>query len=244
MSDPSLESLQKIRQNLDSLNQRIEAACTRAHRSVSDVRLIAVTKYASIEHVVTLLMCGHQVLGENRPQQLIERSRHFQQTEVTSNPIEWHLIGQLQSNKIRSVLPDAAMIHSVESLSQLQRIGRIAGELSLTPNVLLQVNVSGEQTKSGFEPETLRAEWEQLTAVPNIAIQGLMTMAPLTEDSEAIRLTFRGLCELRNELRALGSQVELPELSMGMSHDFEIAIEEGATLIRVGSAVFDGVSAA
>lgn len=211
---------------------RIAAACGRSGRAASSVRLVAVTKYAPIEAVQELISLGHRDFGENRPQQLLERSA------VLPDDVTWHLIGPLQRNKARKVLPVATMIHSVESLRLLEALERLAEELSVRPRLLLEVNVSGEATKHGFSPAELRAAWSQITKLKRLDIAGLMTMAPDTDDPETVRPYFRLLRELRDELAAIGP-FSLPELSMGMSGDFEVAIEEGATLVRLGSVLFD-----
>jgi len=236
----------QLRENLTSLEQRIRAACTRAGRLRSDVQLVAVTKSVSLSVAMALHRCGQRHLGENRPQQLVERARAMQEKGASSQTLEaphWHLIGQLQSNKIRSVLPWTTMIHSVDSFRQLQRISRVAEELSFCPRVLLQVNISGEASKSGFDPNVIRSEWRNLLRVSHVELAGLMTMAPLTEEEADIRHSFRGLRELRDELREMTPEWPGTELSMGMSHDFEIAIEEGATLVRIGSLLFAGCGA-
>lgn len=222
---------EQFRQNLERVQGRIDAACERVGRKPDDIRLIAVTKYAPLAYIAPLLDLGVLDLGENRPQQLVERA-------IMLPNARWHLIGQLQRNKVRSVLPHAALIHSVDSLRLLQRIGDIAGELGLTPRVLLQVNVSGESAKQGFRPDDLRRDWQACLHVPHVEIEGLMTMAPLSDDPGDARPTFRGLRLLRDEL---ARDAPLPILSMGMSHDMEVAIEEGATMVRVGSAVFEGL---
>ena len=224
----------QLHENLARVRDQIEAACDRSGRNAESVQLVAVTKYTPHEVVSELVSLGHHILGENRPQQLIERA------EQLSNDVNWHLIGQLQRNKVRSVLPHADLIHSVDSIKLLRRIDQIASELDLRPKVLLQVNVSGEDSKSGYSAETLKSQWEEITGFNQLKITGLMTMAPLTDDQTLIRNTFARLCELRDELNAHNEQLELTELSMGMSGDFEIAIEEGATLIRLGSALFAG----
>lgn len=199
------------------------------------MKLVAVTKYAEVAWVRDLVALGQLVLGENRPQQLVERAG------VLAGAT-WHLIGHLQRNKVRAVLPHVACIHSIDSLKLLARIGEIAGELGLAPEVLLEVNVSGEASKDGFTPDTVRAEWTALRSVPNVRITGLMTMAPLADDPEAARPTFRRLHALRDELQSAGGP-RLPELSMGMSGDFSTAIEEGATMVRIGSRLFEGLEA-
>lgn len=234
--------LARLTSNLHGLELRIQDACQRSDRQRESVQLVAVTKSVPLATIAALVQCGPALLGENRPQQLVERARVLQMEKDSGNrpPVQWHLIGQLQRNKIRSVLPWTSLIHSVESPSQLQQIGRIAGELSLRPRVLVQVNVSGEESKSGFSPASVREAWEGLTQIGNVDLAGLMTMAPLTDDQAVIRDSFRGLRELRDELQLRTPHIPLQELSMGMSHDFEIAIEEGATFIRVGSLLFEG----
>jgi len=231
-----------LNRNLTQLQQRILAACQRSGRPEKSVQLVAVTKMVPPDVVEALVQLGVKEFGENRPQQLVERSAALAES-CPGNALHWHLIGPLQSNKIRSVIPRAALIHSVDSVELLNRISRIAGELGLTPRVLLQVNVSGEESKGGFEPDTLRPLWPKIEQTPHVQICGLMTMAPLTDDLDVIRSTFRGARSLRDELQSSASaHVNLQELSMGMSNDFEIAIEEGSTLIRVGSSLFEGVS--
>lgn len=231
MSDPISHQLQA---NLRRVDELIAAACEKSGRTASDVQLVAVTKYTSLEVVERLVELGHVHLGENRPQQLIERS------ELLSDSVQWHLIGQLQRNKVRAVLPHVTLIHSVDLLRLLLHIDQVAEELNLKPRVLLQVNVSGEASKSGMSPDELRASWDELVACQNVSIQGLMTMAPLTDDVEVVRRTFAGLRELRDELRERKNGESLNHLSMGMSSDYEIALQEGATLIRLGSTIFSG----
>ncbi|WP_437205374.1 YggS family pyridoxal phosphate-dependent enzyme [Planctomicrobium sp. SH664] len=236
----------RIALNLAGIRERIAAACARVGRAPDEVRLVAVTKYSPLAAIQALTSLGHVDLGENRPQQLMERAQALAAGETSdlssaaAAPIRWHLIGQLQRNKVRAVLPYVALIHSVDSLKLLERISQIAGELQLQPRVLLQLSLAGEETKSGFTAAELRAEWSQLSALPHVQLSGLMTMAPLTEDHDLIDRTFRSLRELRDELQAGSPQLKLTELSMGMSGDFEQAIEAGATLIRIGSTLFAG----
>lgn len=227
-----------IQKNLADVRADIRKACLRVGRDPGEVRLVAVTKYAEWEWVEALAN-SHLVFGENRPQQLSERQAKMPNAE-------WHLIGQLQRNKAKLAVEHATVIHSVDSLRLLQRISVVAEELGRQPQVLLQVNVSGEESKSGFTPTQLRADWPNVvTCHKQVELAGMMTMAPASDIPEDARTTFRALTELRNELAATPEATEqgirLPELSMGMSGDFEVAIEEGATLIRVGSRLFDGL---
>lgn len=179
---------------------------------------------------------GQTDLGENRPQQLVERAGKLKRRAT------WHLIGHLQTNKAKLVLPVAPWIHSIDSVKLLTLIDRLAGELSWRPKLLLEVNVTGETTKQGFVPDELRAGWPSVLACRHVDVVGLMTMAPASEDPESARPAFRQLRELRDELRVPSSaELPLPHLSMGMTGDFEVAIEEGATFVRIGSALFDGL---
>lgn len=225
---------QQLQQNLARVQARIAAACRRVGRDPADVELVAVTKSAPLDWIRHLPELGVRKLGENRPQQLVERAAQV-------SGVEWHLVGHLQRNKVRSVLPHTALIHSVDSLRLLQRISDVAGELQQTVRVLLQVNVSGEASKQGLAPEELLQAWPAFDAVPHVEIAGLMAMAPLADDPEAARPTFRGLRELRDRLVRLPGEPRLPTLSMGMSHDMDVAVEEGATVVRIGSALFEGL---
>ena len=232
MSDPAA----RIASNLQAIQERVQEAADRSGRVSDDVRIVAVTKYAKLPWVQALADLGFNRLGESRPQQLVER------TSQVEGAVDWHLIGHLQRNKVRMVLPHVRMIHSVDSLRLARRIDEIAGETSLKPSVLLETNVSGEASKDGFSVEELTSAWSELAALENLQIAGLMTMAPASEDPEAARSVFQALRGLRERLAAgTSTSGTLPELSMGMSGDFEIAIEEGATLIRIGSALFQGL---
>jgi len=228
-----LRSMTMLEENLQYVRGRIADAASRVGREAGDVQLVAVTKYAEPEWVRALAKL-HPVFGESRPQQLAERVPQFDPS------VTWHLIGQLQRNKVRMTLPLCSLVHSGESVRLLDRIELVAGELVLQPAVLLQVNVSGEASKAGFTPDDLRRLAEKLPAYESLTIDGLMTMAPATSNPESTRAVFAGLRELRDELAA-STGLALAELSMGMSGDYEIAIEEGATIVRVGSRLFDGL---
>lgn len=226
-----------IAENLKQIEEKIDAACERAGRDRSTVRLIAVTKYAELDWVRALIDLGVTTLGESRPQQLVERAQ-----QLDSN-IEWHLIGHLQRNKIRRVLPHVSIIHSVDSLRLTQAIDRIAGELNLRSQILLEVNVSCEATKDGWKTDELVSSIFELNVCQNVDIKGLMTMAPRMDDEAKTRQLFGRLRELAGQLgEGNGNRLNLNELSMGMSGDFECAIAEGATMIRIGSALFNGLA--
>lgn len=226
---------QKIGENLEFIQTAIESATRRSGRPAGSVELVAVTKYAEKEWVQALIDLGVRSLGESRPQQLARRADEF------SDGIHWHLIGHLQRNKVDMVLPVTTLIHSVDSLRLLRKISASADRAGRTQSVLLEVNVSGETAKDGLSPDSLREQWHEFRSLPGIQIDGLMTMAPRSADPESTRPVFRSLRELRDELAADGD-CPLAELSMGMSGDFEVAIEEGATLVRIGSSLFDGLT--
>lgn len=227
----------RIRQNLARVRVRMDEAGRRAGRDPAEVTLIAVTKYASEAAVRALYDLGHRDFGESRPLQMASRAEHF------PDDVRWHLIGHLQRNKANRVAPCVCRIHSVDSLRLLQRLDEIAIEEQRRVSILLEVNVSGEASKDGYTPNALLMEWPQFASAKQLDIVGLMTMAPLTADSAGVRAVFRGLRRLRDELAERGPW-PLPELSMGMSGDYEIAIEEGATHIRIGSALFEGCESA
>lgn len=230
--------LNQLKQNLDAIHDQMRLACDRAGRNCGDVRLVAVTKYAEWPWVEALSQL-HQTFGENRPQQLAER-------QALLPDCKWHLIGQLQRNKVKLALQHASMIHSIDSLKLLERVAHVAAELKLRPEILIEVNLSHETTKAGFTEDELRRDWSQIMSFsPAVQIAGFMTMAAESEDPEDARPTFKALRLLRDALqqtdasRAIG--LELRELSMGMSGDFVPAIEEGATMVRIGSRIFQGL---
>ena len=228
----------QLTQNLNAIQTQLRAACDRAGRSVDEVRLVAVTKYAEWLWVESLSQL-YQTFGENRPQQLAER-------QALLPNCEWHLIGQLQRNKVKLALQHASMIHSIDSLKLLERVAQVAAELQRQPKVLIEANLSQESTKSGFTADELRRDWSQIVSFsPTVQVVGFMTMAAESEDPEDARPTFRSLRQLRDELRrtdtSLAAGLELRELSMGMSGDFVPAIEEGATMVRIGSRIFAGL---
>ncbi len=227
----------QVAENYRNVMERVARACKRAGRSPADVTLIAVTKSADVPWIQALVDLGAHDLGESRPQQLIERA------ERITGPVRWHLIGHLQRNKVRQVLPVVSMIHSIDSPRLLTRVDELAGELQLSPKVLLEVNISGENSKGGFTSKEIVEAWETILSCRHVRISGLMTMAPLVDNPQEIRPVFRGLRELRDRLRdASPPEITLPELSMGMSNDYEAAVEEGATMIRVGSSLFEGIA--
>ncbi len=217
--------------NLAKIQENIRAACARSGRDVADVTLIAVTKTFSADRVREVFDAGQIDVGENRLQEAESK------IPLLPASMRWHYIGQLQRNKVRKVLPLFAMIHSIDSLRLAQYTNEVARELGLFPRVFLQVNHAAEESKAGFSLETLRSQWETLLDLDRLEIVGLMTVPPAVDDPEESRPWFAALRDLRDEL-SRGMSSKLPYLSMGMSGDYVVAIEEGATHIRVGSAIF------
>lgn len=223
--------MQSITDNLALIHRRMSEAAVRAGRDPGSVRLVAVSKTHPAEAVIDATAAGQRVFGESRVQEARDK--------IPACPagLEWHFIGHLQKNKVRQALPLFSLLHSIDSLQLAQAVDRIAGETSKKAAVLLEINIAGETTKHGFTPDELRKEFAGLSKLRGIRISGLMTMAPYSDDPEDARPVFRALRKLRDGLQQEHG-VSLPELSMGMSGDFEPAIEEGSTLVRVGTAIF------
>ncbi|MFM8810117.1 MAG: YggS family pyridoxal phosphate-dependent enzyme [Chthoniobacterales bacterium] len=223
--------MDQIAANLGTIREQIAAAAEKSGRNPSDIRLVAVCKTHPAGAVAAAVAAGQRVFGESRVQEAREKS------PACPPGLDWHFIGHLQKNKVRQALPLFSFFHSIDSPALAQAIDRIAGQTGKPVEGLLEVNVSGEETKHGFTPDELRKEFAALAKLPHLRIRGLMTMAPYSENPEDARPYFRALGELRDELQSSHNH-PLPELSMGMSGDFEPAIEEGATLVRVGSSIF------
>lgn len=220
-----------IAANLEAVRARVAAAASKAGRAEDAVELLAVSKTFPVEAIREAAEAGQRLFGENRVQEALAKIPQLPST------LRWHLIGRLQSNKVRKILPVVEAIHSVGSLELARDINRIAGELGLFPKVYLEINVGAEASKHGFSPDEARAQLQDLYSLNRLAIQGLMCIPPFTPDAGESRPYFVQLRALRDEMQKAGG-APLPGLSMGMSHDFEIAIEEGSTIVRVGSAIF------
>ena len=225
---------------LEAVEERLASACRRAGRSRADVTLVAVTKSVSPEVAAALLELGVGDLGESRPQELWRKAAALPQS------VRWHLVGHLQRNKVERTVPLVHMIHSADSGRLLDVLDQAAAGQKTQQQplpVLLEVNASGEERKHGFAPTDLPGLASRILACQHLLVVGLMTMAAWEEDPERCRPTFAALRELRDRLRAvLGPAHPLPHLSMGMSNDFAVAVEEGATLVRIGTALFEGVA--
>jgi PLP dependent protein len=220
-----------IAQNFAAVRERIAAACARVSRDPKAVMLVAVSKGHPPESIRAAAEAGHMVFGENRIQEAKAK------IPLCPGRVRWHMIGHLQSNKARDAVNLFEMIESVDSLSLATEINKWAEKSAKTMPILLEVNIAGESSKFGYNPEALLAELMQLNALPKIELHGLMTMAPWTQEAEKVRPVFRRLRELKEKCeQTLGAP--LPHLSMGMSGDFEAAIEEGATIVRLGTVLF------
>lgn len=238
----------KIAKRIEYLQETINAACARADRDPNDIELVVVTKSATIDAIKEVIRLGFADLGENRVQQLkrvsAEIAEFLQTGDGGSNlpdEVRWHMVGHLQRNKVRQVLPITSLIHSVDTLRLAEEINTSAAKLNLCPKVLLQVNTLNEAQKYGVPVGAATHLAEQIETLSNLKLIGLMTMAPLTRNKDVIRACFVRARELFIEMRGekiVGSQ--FTELSMGMSSDYELAIEEGATVLRIGSAIFAG----
>lgn len=220
-----------IVENLAVLRRKIEETCKRSSRKSEDVKLIAVSKYFGVDKIIEAKNCGLTDFGENRAQELTLKF------EKLGNEVVWHFIGTLQKNKVKYAVKTAELIHSVDSLELLEEINQRAEKLDKVQNILLEVKTSEEESKSGLETENeILSLVKRCSELKNIQLKGFMTMAPLTDDTKIIRKSFADLRNLKDKINNKG--YNLTELSMGMTSDFEIAIEEGSTMIRVGSAIF------
>jgi pyridoxal phosphate enzyme (YggS family) len=220
-----------IAENLERVREQIVSAAANSGRSADDVELVAITKMHPAEKVREAIEAGQTLFGESRVQEARAKI-----PELSSN-VRWHFVGHLQKNKVRQALPLFEMIHSVDSLALAQDVNRIAEEEGLYPRVLLEVNVAGEGSKFGFAPDILREQMEALLALPRLSIEGLMCIPPLAGEEEDSRKFFVQVRKLRDSLEK-EFNMKLPQLSMGMTQDFAIGIDEGATLVRVGTAIF------
>lgn len=237
MATPDLRG--RLAENLSRIRSRMAEAARRSGRAADAVRLVAVTKYVDAERAAWLPAAGCCELGESRPQSLWTKA-----AAIGESPVRWHLIGHLQRNKIRRTLPWVSWIHSIDSPRLLDALQQEAEAAPAPIHMLLEVNVTGESAKTGFAPADLLPLADHLDRWPRLHIQGLMTIARQGSDADAARRDFARLRALRDAMQArCPPHLQLRELSMGMSDDYEIAIEEGATLVRVGRAVWEGLLA-
>lgn len=220
-----------VAENVREIRSRIEAAAARAGRDSSRVLLLAASKNRTPEEVRAAFAAGVEAAGENRVQELLAKAGELPETA------EWHFIGHLQRNKVRQVVGLARLIHSVDSVRLAREIDRRAAEAGMEQRVLVQVNVAGEESKSGVPPGDALGFVEEIGRLGNVRVVGLSTIAPMAADPAGVRWVFRGLAELAGELAGAGA-IDCEVLSMGMTGDFEVAVEEGSTCVRIGTGIF------
>ena len=222
-----------IQQNYLSIKDRIKAACKRAGRDENEVLLIAVSKTRTCSEINEAAKAGAYVFGENKPQELRDKANSL------SLLYRWHMIGHLQTNKIKYVIENAGLIHSIDSYKLAEAVNKEAKKRGIVADILVQVNIAGEDTKFGVAPEEVETLIRQIALLENVKIRGLMTVPPFVEDPEDNRIHFRNMRQLFIDIKQKNiDNVDMNELSMGMTGDFEVAIEEGATMVRVGTGIF------
>lgn len=220
-------------ENYLAVEEKAKEACRRAGRSRDEVTLIAVSKTKPMSMIEELLPLGVVDFGENKVQELTAKE------EALPSHIRWHMIGHLQRNKVKYIVDKAFLIHSVDSLRLAETVSQEAGKKGVTANILIEVNVAGEDSKFGVRPEETAALAEAISKLPNISVKGLMTIAPFVENAEENREVFRNLRKLSVDIEEKKfNNVTMAVLSMGMTGDYEVAIEEGATMVRVGTGIF------
>jgi pyridoxal phosphate enzyme (YggS family) len=220
-----------IAENIQNIRQRIDSACLRAKRTPDEVTLIAVAKTFGSGEILEAVQAGAKDIGENFVQEMSQKL-----IDIQDNSIRWHFIGHLQTNKIKYIIDTVYLIHSVDSLRLGKELSSQAGKHGKKVNILVEVNTSNEESKFGVTPDSAPALVKELSLLPHLHLMGLMTIGPFLPDPEESRPAFRTLREVRDALQKEG--MALPHLSMGMTNDFEVAIEEGSTMVRIGTAIF------
>lgn len=230
----NVSATETVAERVRLVRAAIHRAEARSTRGPSSVRLVAVTKSVPVERMREGIEAGLSIFGENRLQEA-----QAKMAALASAPVRWHFIGHLQRRKVRAVIGRFELIHSVDTVELAGEINRRAGDAGLCQDILLEVNIGGEPTKSGFQPDALIGMIPELAGLSHVHIKGLMAIPPLAAEAELARPYFRSLREVARQIGQLRlPSVEMAELSMGMSNDYEVAIEEGATLVRVGTALF------
>jgi pyridoxal phosphate enzyme (YggS family) len=225
----------KIAEALEQVRQRIDAAASRAGRDASQITLVAVSKTRSVEEILEAVGAGAVDLGENYVQELVAKREELERRQV---PVRWHFIGHLQRNKAKFLTPFCHLIHAVDDLELARELDRRAAQHDRKQAVLLEVNIAGEQTKFGVAPEEAAALAEGVAALPNLQLRGLMAMTPLGASADEAARLYAQVRELAEQLGRNLPPGSMGELSMGMTQDFEVAVEQGATLVRIGTAIF------
>lgn len=222
-----------IKENIAKVQENIKNACIKSSRDVSEVTLIAVSKTKPVEAIYEAMACGMKDFGENKVQEMCDK------IETINEPLNWHLIGHLQTNKVKYIIGRTCLIHSVDSLHLAEKIQDEAAKKNVHADILVQVNVANETTKFGLSTNETIDMIEQIAKLPNVHIQGLMTIAPFVDDPEDNRQIFREMKQLSVDIKGKNiDNVNMNILSMGMTGDYEVAIEEGATMVRVGTGIF------
>ncbi len=221
-----------ISENIERVKEKINESARKAGRSPDEVKLILVSKTVSVDKVQEAYEAGAKQFGENKVQELIKKK------PLLPQDIQWHFIGHLQTNKVKDIAGQAVLIHSLDSMHLAKEIEKNSGKRNIISEVLFEVNISGEQSKFGFKPEELEDKVGEITRFAHIKSKGLMTIGPQTEDLGLIRSSFRKLTTLRDRMKQIYPDLCWDEISMGMSDDYPIAVEEGATMLRIGRAVF------
>jgi pyridoxal phosphate enzyme (YggS family) len=225
--------LQEIKDNIDSINRNIKDICAGMGKDPESITLIAVTKTIDPERINYAVNCGIRNIGENKVQEVMAKYENIE------GNVNWHLIGHLQTNKVKYIIDKAALIHSVDSIGLAEEISRRATKTGIVKNILIQVNVAQEDTKFGIDYKDTEGFVKQLSQLEGIRVKGLMTIAPYSEDTELVRPVFRRLKEMYDILDATNiTNIEMEYLSMGMTHDYKVAIEEGSNMVRIGTGIF------
>jgi len=225
--------VETIKNNLEIINEKIKKAALKANRNPEEIKLVAVTKTATIEQIKEAISAGVKIIGENKVQEAKEKY------QILSADIEWHLVGHLQTNKVKYAIEIFDLIHSVDSIKLAKEIDRRSLQFGMITNVLVEVNVSGEETKYGIKPEEVEPFLKEISEFSRIKVRGLMTITPIAEDKEEVRPYFRKLRELFEKIKIKNiKNIRMDYLSMGMTEDFEVAIEEGANMVRIGRGIF------
>ena len=222
-----------VKDNLETINKKIKEAALKVNRDPQEIKLVAVTKTATLEQIKEAINEGVKIIGENKVQ---EAKKKYQ---VLTTEVKWHLIGHLQTNKVKYAVEIFDLIHSVDSIKLAKEIDNRSVQFKKTIDVLIEVNISGEETKYGYNPEKVEAFLKEISEFSAIRVRGLMTIAPISKNKEEVRPYFRRLRELSERIRDKNiKNIKMDYLSMGMTDDFEIAIEEGANMVRIGRGVF------
>ncbi len=222
-----------LEKNIRNVLDKVEKAADTSNRNYEDIKLIAVTKTVDVDIIKEAIDCGIEHIGENKVQELMRKY------EEIGPVVKWHLIGHLQRNKVKYIIDKVDFIHSLDSYRLAKEIDKRAGEINRVIKCLLQVNISGEETKYGVSPDDAKELLKEINTLDNVKVVGLMTLAPHVEDKEETRQYFKGLRNLSDDISKMNlDNIEMKYLSMGMSNDFEVAVEEGANFIRVGSSIF------